>query len=63
MAYTISLTESAKRDRLEEADEFESEAAELGNSDAFMGFLEDRSREESVTPIELYALKLGAKDA
>ena len=47
---------------LEEADGFEREATELGNSDVFMKFLEDRSREEGATPIEQYAEELGAKD-
>lgn len=48
---------------LEEADGFEREAAELGNSDAFMKFLEDRSREEGATPIEKFAVELGSRDA
>ena len=47
---------------LEEADGFEREATELGNSDVFMKFLEDRSREEGATPIEQYAEELGTKD-
>ena len=48
---------------LEEADGFEREVAELGNSDAFMEFLEDRSREESATLIEQYAVEIGSTDA
>ena len=48
---------------LEEADGFEREAAELGNSDGFMKFLEDRSREKGAIPIEGYSVEIGSKDA
>ena len=37
---------------LEEADDFEREVAQLGNSEKCMKFLEKRSREKSVTSIE-----------
>ena len=40
---------------LEEADEFDREVAELGNSERFMRFLQKRSTERSVTSIEEFA--------
>ena len=40
---------------LEEADNFEREAVRLGNSENFMKFLKERSREKSVTSIEQFA--------
>lgn len=40
---------------LEEADEFDREVAELGNSEGFMRFLQKRSKERGVTSIEEFA--------
>lgn len=40
---------------LEEADDFDREVAELGNSARFMRFLKKRSKEEGVTSIEQFA--------
>jgi hypothetical protein len=48
---------------LEEADDFDREVAELGSSEKFMGFLEERSREKSVISIERFADELDSKDA
>ncbi len=43
---------------LEEADEFDREVAELGNSARFMRFLKKRSKERGVTSIEQFAAEL-----
>ena len=43
---------------LEEADEFDREAAELGGSEKFMKFLNKRSKEEAETSIEQFAKDL-----
>lgn len=43
---------------LEEADEFDREVAELGNSARFMRFLRKRSREKGETTIEQFAEEL-----
>jgi hypothetical protein len=43
---------------LEEADEFDREVAELGNSARFMRFLRRRSREHATTSIEELAAEL-----
>ena len=48
---------------LEEADDFEREAAQLGNSEKFMKFLEERSCEKSVTSIGQVADELNSTDA
>ena len=48
---------------LEEADDFEREAAQLGTSEKFMSFLKERSREQSVTSIEDFADELSSTDA
>ena len=48
---------------LEEADDFEREVAQLGNSEKFMKFLEKRSGEKSVTSIEQFADELNSRDA
>ena len=48
---------------LEEADDFEREAAQLGNSEKFMKFLEERSCEKSVTSIVQFADELNSTDA
>ncbi|OFV90719.1 MAG: hypothetical protein A3H28_11425 [Acidobacteria bacterium RIFCSPLOWO2_02_FULL_61_28] len=46
---------------LEEADEFDREVAELGNSARFMRFLQKRSKEKGVTSIEQFAEKFTEK--
>ena len=46
---------------LEEADEFDREVAELGNSVRFMRFLQKRSKEKGVTSIEQFAEKFAEK--
>jgi len=46
---------------LEEADEFDREVAELGNSARFMKFLRKRSKEKGVTSIEQFAEELSEK--
>ena len=43
---------------LEEADDFDREVAKLGASETFMRFLEKRSKEKSVIPIEDLAEEL-----
>ena len=48
---------------LEQADDFDREVAELGNSEKFMSFLEERSREKGVISIERFADELDSKDA
>ena len=48
---------------LEETDDFEREAAQLGNSEKFMKFLEERSCEKSVTSIGQFADELNSTDA
>ena len=47
---------------LEEADDFEREVAQLGNSGKFMKFLKERSHEKSATSIEQLAGKLNSMD-
>src|SRR3970040_143973 len=46
---------------LEEADDFDKEVAELGNSEKFMRFLKKRSKERGVTSIEQLAEELTPK--
>ena len=46
---------------LEEADEFDREVAELGNSERFMRFLKRRSKEKGVVSIEQFAEELTQK--
>ena len=48
---------------LEEADDFDREVAQLGSSEKFMRFLEERSREKGVISIEQFANALNSKDA
>jgi len=43
---------------LEEAGEFEKEAAQLGSSDKFMRFLKERSAEEATIPFDQIAQTL-----
>ena len=43
---------------LEEADDFDREVAQLGDSETFMRFLEKRSKEKSVISIEEFADEL-----
>ena len=43
---------------LEEADDFDREVAELGNSERFMRFLKKRSKERGVVSIEQFAEEL-----
>jgi hypothetical protein len=43
---------------LEEADEFDREVAELGNSEKFIKFLSKRSKEKAVISIEEFAKQL-----
>ena len=46
---------------LEEADDFDREVAELGNSERFMRFLQKRSKERGTTSIEQFAEVLTQK--
>ena len=46
---------------LEKTDDFEREVEKLGNSEKFMAFLGERSREKEAVPIEDIAKKLGIK--
>ena len=46
---------------LEKTDDFEREVEKLGNSEKFMAFLGERSRENETVPIEDIAKKLGIK--
>ena len=48
---------------LEEADDFEREVTQLGNSGKFMKFLKERTHEKSVTSIEQLADDLHSTDA
>ena len=48
---------------LEEADDFDREVAELGSSERFMSFLEERSRERGVMSIEQFADEPNSRDA
>ncbi len=48
---------------LEEADDFDREIAELGNSEKFMRFLKERALEKGVTSIEQFAAELDSEDA
>ena len=48
---------------LEEADDFELEVTQLGNSENFMKLLKERSGEKSVTSIEQLAGELHSTDA
>ena len=48
---------------LEEANDFDHETAQLGNSKKFMKFLEERSSEKGVASIEQLADELNATDA
>ena len=54
----LVLSQDGTRFVLEEADEFDREVAELGNSDRFMGFLRERSQQKGVTSIEEFAEQL-----
>ena len=47
---------------LEEADDFEREVAQLGNSGKFMKFLKERSHEKSATSIEQLTGELNSID-
>lgn len=44
---------------LEETDEFEKEVKELGSSEKFMKFLNERSKEKETIPISSITKKLG----
>lgn len=44
---------------LEETDEFEKEVRELGSSERFMKFLDERSKEKETIPISSITKKLG----
>jgi Pyruvate/2-oxoacid:ferredoxin oxidoreductase gamma subunit len=46
---------------LEETDDFEEEVEKLGNSDKFLKFLSERSKEKDTIPISSIAEKLGIK--
>ena len=54
----LVLSQDGTRFLLEEADEFDREVAELGNSDRFMGFLRQRAQQKGVTSIEEFASQL-----
>ena len=47
---------------LEEADDFEREVTQLGNSGKFMKFLKERTHEKSATLIEQFAVELNSTD-
>ena len=47
---------------LEEADDFEREATQLGNSGKFMKFLKERTHEKSAASIERFAGELNSTD-
>jgi hypothetical protein len=47
---------------VEEADDFDREVAELGSSEKFMNFLEERSRERGVISIEQFTNELDSRD-
>ena len=47
---------------LEEADDFEREVTQLGNSEKFMKFLNERTHEKSATSIEQFAGELNSTD-
>jgi hypothetical protein len=59
----LLVSDDGKTFMLEEADEFDREVQELGNSDRFMKFLEERSKEKGVIPIEQLINNLNIKDA
>ncbi len=59
----LLISHDGTRFVLEEADDFEREAAQLGNSEKFMKFLEERSCEKSVTSIGQFADELNSTDA
>ncbi len=44
---------------LEETDDFEKEIEKQGNSEKFMSFLAERSKEKETIPIDVIAAKLG----
>ncbi len=46
---------------MEETDDFEKEVEKLGNSEKFMAFLGERSKENETVPIEDIAKELGIK--
>ena len=47
---------------LEEADNFDRETTQLGNSEKFMKFLNERTHEKSATSIEQFAGELNSTD-
>lgn len=59
----LLVSKDGKTFVLEEADEFEREVAELGQSERFMTFLQERAREQAGTPLDEIAGRLGAKKA
>jgi hypothetical protein len=59
----LLVSDDGKTFMLEEADKFDREVQELGNSDRFMKFLEERSKEKGVIPIEQLINNLNIKDA
>jgi hypothetical protein len=59
----LLVSDDGKTFIIEEADEFDREVEELGHSDRFMKFLEERSKEKGVIPIERLVDKLNIKDA
>jgi hypothetical protein len=59
----LLVSDDGKTFMLEEADEFDREVQELGNSDRFMKFLEERSKEKGAIPIEQLINNLNIKDA
>lgn len=48
---------------LEGADDFEREVARLGASKSFMGFLEERGREEGAVSLDEIGQRLGRKES
>ena len=59
----LLVSDDGKTFILEEADEFDREVEELGNSERFMKFLEERSKEKGVISIEQLISNLNIKDA
>ena len=59
----LLVSDDGKTFILEEADQFDREVEELGNSKRFMKFLEERSKEKGVISIEQLISNLNIKDA
>jgi hypothetical protein len=58
----LLVAEDGAKYTLEATRDFDLEAAELGNSEKFMRFLEERSQYSAKTPIEDFCRKLDVED-